>query len=442
MIALWLTMACAPKELPAHLRVDQPTAQELSAVPLTDDASALSVLLGKDPLARHAAPGEPGRWAGLPSAAALEDWASLTREASESPQDWQALEARWPGTIVVGLARGSQLGHLEVQLAGEGDRPLSTEAIAWIGPLRVGEQIYPRDAGSWLADDAAQIRDNALYLAERRVVLGWLSSPKIPLEPVAAAMDPGLQGRLMEAPAGRLILARVSGAAAVESGGQGRALLERATTLALREAAADADKEQAAWRVELGVLRAELDNPDPISELLARARDQLTEAAATDEFAGLGLVALTAERLRGSCPDQPCTGLDRTSTLVAARTWGREVGGPAAVWTLIGLKTATDAFEASWKHPSFKTHAPLLADTLLGTGAASMDLGVLRVPTANPGTMLAVARGAGRDGVTDFEGARWALRERLAETARRALVEELPAEQRQLVERVLRRAEG
>ena len=271
MIALWLTMACAPKELPAHLRVDLPSAQEQLSVPLTDDASALRALLGKDPLARHATPGEPGRWAGLPSAAALEDWANLTRETSESPQDWQALEARWPGTIVVGLARGSQLGHLEVQLAGEGDRPLSTEAIAWIGHLRVGEQIYPRDAGSWLYDNAAQVRDNALYLAERRVLLGWLASPTIPLEPVAAAMDPGLQGRLMEAPAGRLILARASGTTAQEAGDRVRALLHRATTLALREAAADADKEQAAWRVELEALRTELGSPDPIGVLLAGA---------------------------------------------------------------------------------------------------------------------------------------------------------------------------
>lgn len=436
-----LVMACGPKEVPPHLRVEESNdgAVEIEVV---DDRSALARLLGRDPLARRADPLTPGAWADLPSGEALEDWASLARQDESTPTDWQALESRWPGTMVVGLARGSQLGRMQVQLAGEGDRSLSAAAVSWLGPLRAGEELYPREPAAWISEDPHSRREDLLYLAERRVLLGWLHAPTVPVAPVATAIDPAIQGRLVASPAGRILLARAGGERDAETGQAGERLLERATTLALEEAAADADGEQRAWREHLLALRAELGVDDPLAALLAQARVALIADAGTPSSAGLALVAATAERVRGTCPDAPCTGLDRTSTLASAGRWGPEVSASAAAWRLISLKSAVDAFEASWDHPSFKTHAPLLVDALLGTGAASMDLGVLRVQAATPGTFLAIGRGTGRDGITGQQEARRALRDHLVRIADEALVTDLTEEQRSFAQRIRRRAEG
>lgn len=436
-----LLVACAPKEIPPHLRIEEREEGPVQ-VEVVDDRSALARIIGRDPLARRTDPRSPGDWSGLPSGDALEDWAGLARQDVSTPADWQALEARWPGTMVVGLARGSELGRLQVQLAGEGDRSPSAAAVSWLGPLRSGDELHPREPAAWISEDAASQREDLLYLAERRVLLGWLHDPGVPVGPVAAVLDPAIQGRLASSPAGRVLRARAEGDRDEESGLLGAQLLDRATTLALEEAAADADGEQRAWRERLLSLRAELDADDPLAALLAQARAALVADAGSPGSAGLALVAATAERIRGTCPDAPCTGLDRTSTLGAAARWGAEVAPVAAAWRLVAMKTASDAFEASWDHPSFKTHAPLLVDVLLGTGAASMDLAVLRVQAASPGTFLAIGRGTGRDGITGQEEARRALRDHLVRIADQALQAELTEEQAAAARRIRRRAEG
>ncbi len=440
MIFLWLALGCLPKEVPPHLRVDT-VQEEQAAAPVTTDAEALRALVGRDPLGRLALPGESGDWSHLPSGEGLEAWAKLARDPSTSAQAWQDLESSWSGSLIVGLSRGAQLGRLEALLAGSRDQGLGPDAIGWLGPIQIGEQLYPRAPGAWLGVAPLDERAVALATMERAVLLGWLASPEVPLAAVADSLTPAVHGRLLASPAGSVLVARAEGPTDPESASLGRALLERATTLALQEVAADADGEQQRWREVLPSLREELGSEDPIGKLLEDAVAPLLLDAGTKESTGMALVATTAQRLRNSCPDSPCVGLDRTRTLKQAQAWGPETKATAQTWILIALKSSVDAFEASWDHPSFKTHAPLLADALLGTGASSIDQGVLRVSTATQGTFLSLGRAAGKDGVTDLDGTRRALRARLADVAQLTLAEELPDEQRALVERILRRAQ-
>jgi len=440
-----LAAACGPKEVPPHLRPDT-VQDEVTSEEVVDLPSALAHILQGDPLARRTTAGAAGDWAGLEQGLALEEWADLARRGEAAPSDWQTVEAHHRGTVAVGLSRGAQLAGLEVSIASHaelqaGPRPVGPRTVAWLAPLQLDEQIYPRDSVAWLqADRPEAIPEALLYMAERRVLLGWLDGPDVPLEAVDLSLQEGLHGRLLGSPAGALVRARARGNRDEAAATQGRAALAKATFLALTEASADRDNEQLAWRDTLESTRSQLHTQKPIAHLLAEARVRLTADAASDRSTGLALVALSAERLRGTCPDRPCTGLGRTATLARGPAWDDEVARTAARWQVIVLKNAVDAFEVSWSSPTFANHAPLLADALLGTGAGSVELGLLRHQSAGPSVFLALSRAAGGGDHTDADGTRRALRDRLVVVVDLALEQGPPPETEALLTRIRRRA--
>ncbi|HHO52342.1 MAG TPA: hypothetical protein ENK18_16090 [Deltaproteobacteria bacterium] len=220
----------------------------------------------------------------------------------------------------------------------------------------------------------------------------------------------------------------------------GYAALLRATQLALHRAAADRDREQAAWAELLTAESEALGGTDPISILLERARSQLTPAATDDRAAGAALLALSAQRWIEQCPSEPCAGIDRVETMAAAGRWHSSIAPLAATWQVVALKEALDTLEVGHDTALFPTAIVDLVDALLGTGGGPLDARILRKQRPDPGVWLSIARAVGTEGVVDWEGAREALGQHLLAETQRA--EELVSdpELRLHLERIHRRA--
>ena len=416
MIVLAL-FACGPKEIPPHLRIDPADSLGPGAAGTT-----LDDLVANDPLVRRPLPGPSGQWKGLGDS--VEAWAQLARRENLEPTDWDALEARLPGTLAVPLARGARLAVLEVKASEELTPQAEASVARWLGHIQANEQSPTHAPGAplhWL--DPKDPLGVAVHIAERQVLLGWLDGPAIPVGAAANAMRPGVHDRLIDSPAGSLLVERARGSRDPAARERGLDALARATSLALEGAAADRDSEQRAIAQRTAAARAELGD-EPVPALLARARTELSRDAADDSSAGLALVAIGAERIVDSCPDQPCQGLDRTVALARTEAWSLEVARWARAWRLLALKQAVDAFEGAYDRPTFYQGIPGLADALLGTGASTVPLSLLQQRAANPVVLLAVSRAAAGVDATDEEGATLALRKRLAEIA--GLVENDP----------------
>jgi hypothetical protein len=436
-----LLVGCGPKEIPPHLRPDPaPTVrpQGASAPPTTPLVAANQVVSG-DPLVRRAAPREPGHWAGLPEESGVAAWAVIARSPDAPPATWFALEQRWPGTLAVPLARGGRLAALEIALAGaNGD---ATPALPWVGPV-VGDgaplPAAAREPLAWLGGPPQAGAASALHVAERAVLLGWLDAPGLPVTPAVAALQPGVHDRLTTTPSGALLVARAGGAAAPDRAATGEAALVLATKLALLGAAADRDAEQARHAAALDAARTGEDDLDPVARLLDEATLGLSADASRDASTGLALVALTAARLRGSCPDTPCGGLDRLQTLAAAERWGAT--GPAALWRVIALKGVLDRLDVARDRPSFPGAIVDLADVLVGLGASTVPERLIRARRPDPAVWLAVSRAAdGGDGAA-WEDARAALAAQLMLACDAALPTSPDDEHRDALSRIRRRA--
>ncbi len=409
MMAL-LAIACAPKEIPPHLRID-PT-DTLGQAPV---GTTLEDLVAHDPLVRRPVPGALGHWEGLGEP--VEAWAALARRENLEPTDWDALEARLPGTLAIPLARGARLAVLEVKASEELTPQAEASVARWLGHIQANEQSAAAAPGAplaWL--DPKDPLGAAVHIAERQVLLGWLDGPAIPVGPAAMAMQPGVHDRLIDSPAGHLVIERARRASDPTARALGLEELTRATILALESAAADRDAEQRAVAQRMAAASAELGG-EPIAALLARARSDLSSDAADDVSVGLALVAIGAERLVDSCPDRPCGGLDCTLAFARAETWGPEVARWARAWRLVSLKQAVDAFEVAYDRPTFYQVIPSLADALVGNGASTVPLSLLQQRAANPVVLLAVSRAAAGVDATDEEGTQLALRKRLAEVS-------------------------
>jgi hypothetical protein len=403
--------ACAAREIPPHLRVDDGS----GASAPTAVGTSLEDLVGHDPLVRRPPPAESGHW--RTHGDAVEAWAAIARRENVDPTDWDALEARFPSTLAVPLARGARLAVLEVK-ATEDLTPSSEASIArWLGHVQADEATATAPPGpplAWLGSKEPLAA--ALHIAERNVLLGWLDGPEIPVGAAAAAMQPGIHDRLLDEPAGHLLAKRAQGASDPDARVRGAAALARATLLALNSAAADRDSDQRKAAEELAKARVELGG-EPVPLLLAKARTELSMDATEDVAAGLALVALSAERVLDACPDRPCGGLDRTATLARSEAWGPEVAPWARTWRLVALKQGVDTFEVSHDRPTFYQVIPDLADALVGTGAGIVPLVLLQQRAANPVALLALSRAAAGVDSTDLEGTSLALRKRLVATA-------------------------
>lgn len=443
-LLLWL--GCGARDVAPYLRPAAVSGAPVEApAPPGDLQEAVAQLVGEDPFVRRPDPGLPGRFAGVEGGAGLEAWAALARRAWPSPDQLAALEAAHRGTPAVALARGLALGLLETRLLAPGSEDAESvgELLPWLGPLVRDERPLPSDARGpleWLGPlSPAEARQAALRLAERRVLLGWLDGPAIPLGPVAARMEPPLYDRLLAEPAGALIRARGLGARDPQAGARGAELLQQATALALEEVAADRDAEQRAWRErrDAAVLSLGLGpGQDPVATLLERARSALVLDAAEDRSAGLALVALSAARLHGPCPPGACRDLDRTATLARAETWSPRVAPLARAWQVYALKAAADAVEVTLARPSFGALLPDLLDALAGTGEARFPANLLRRSKPTPQLFLDLSRGSGGPDQVDAPGLLDNLRERLARTCDAALAVEQAPELRPLLQRI------
>lgn len=409
-----LLVGCGPKEIPPHLRPDPApkTGSQGPSPPPNTIAEAAAQVVANDPLVRRADPRDPDHWAGLPEQAGVAAWADVARSPDAPPARWFTLEQQRPGTLAVPLSRGGRLAALEIALAGaNGD---ATPALPWVGPVVGDGAALPaaaREPLAWLGGPPGAAPASALHVAERAVLLGWLDAPGLPVGPAVAALQPGVHDRLTTTPAGALLVARAGGGTAPDQAATARAALALATRLSLLGAAADRDAEQARHATALDAARTAGDDLDPIARLLTEATLGLSVDAGSDPSVGLALVAITAARLRGSCPDTPCGGLDRLQTLSAAERWGAT--GPAALWRVIALKGVLDRLDVARDRPSFPGAVADLADVLVGLGASTIPERLLRARRPDPAVWLAVSRAA--DG---GEGAAW-------EDAREALATQL-----------------
>lgn len=414
---MWLLLACVrtvapPLEVSSTVAVPEPDSPE----------ERLPWMLAGDPLARRPrVPSGPV----TPGVAAFLD---VDRRADPKPAEWFALEAAHRGTEAVPLARGARLGVLEVSLDDPG------VALAWSLPL---VQVEPREgqtrgALDWLVGPNTGLID----ILERAVLLGWLDGPAIPVDAAARALQDARYDRLAARPAGALLLARAERRADPVAAERGRTLLSEATRLALLEVAADRDAEEKAWRVERSAAATTLGvEGDPISALLAQANVALTADAGSDTSTGLALTSQAALRLRGACPDTPCSGFDRLDALHAAARWG---AGPWPIlWEIIAEKDALDQLRSAWDTPFVAAALDKQVELLLGRGA-SLESSLLRYPTATPPVRLALSRALDAGDLTSSEDLLVTLKGHLIERAKTALPQ-APERLREPLERIARR---
>jgi hypothetical protein len=386
-----------------------------------DPDARLAWILGDDPLARRPR---------LPTATdgPLVAWAELARADDTRPAQWADLEARFPATVVVPLARGARLAALEASL---GD---PARAMEWYLPLPLGDagQEQTRPPLDWLHASP----DNLLPLLERSVVLGWLDAPSLPTAKLAAVFaEPGF-GRVVATPAGTLLTARAARASDPAAAAEGWAALEQATALAAATAATDTDAEQAANKLALQAARDTLGG-DPVPTLLRRAAEKLTADAGTDRSAGGALLALAAERWENRCPDTPCGGLDRVRAMATAGRWAPEVAPFADAWIVIASKDALDRLDVSWDHPSVTGAIDATVEVLLGSGGA-VDRSLLLYPKPGPPLVLALSRAAGGGDLTGKDDLVHALRKRAGALAA-ATAPRVPEATRGPLEKIARR---
>lgn len=431
--AVWLGLAtaCGPAPVPPHLAPPAPAA---SAPPPTDAGALLASWAATDPLLRRP-PGLEHLPPTLAGAPWLGAYLRLSRDPAATAGDWRSFAAAHPGTLAGPLAAGAALAAIEVALAvPDGE----AAALPWLAPVLTDARALPAAARGpldWLSPaDPSAHRAVALHLAEGAVLRAWLLSGQ-PLGPVAAALQPGVHDRLRARPEGALLLARAGGARDAAAAADGAQRLAVATTLALQEVAADRDAEQAAWARTRDAARASTGAPDPIAFHLDAAIAAFTRDAGADASFAAAQVAIAAARVRGSCADRPCGGLDRTSTLRAL-----EPAAPAArVWRAIHWKSAVDTLEASHDRPSAWLGMPALADALLAEGSGPIPEALLRVRTFGPSAWLALSRAAGAGDATTFVDAAKALRERVAVAAEAGIPGASP-EDAAVLARVARRA--
>ncbi len=412
---------CGGQTIPDHLRVDGQAAAT-SRLPPTSASEAVTQLVAHDPFVRRTVVHPAEHWSGAGAAApGLMAWSALVARGEPQPQALRAIGTTHGGTPVVAVARGRRLRQLEDTLrTGTGEAAQVQLALLWgpIDPAPNASAPPARSPLAWLHSDNAV--EDLLYVAERAVLLGWLDGPEIPAAPVSAALVDGRHDRWIDSPAGRIIRARAANTRSPESSARGRAALRLAADLALEEAAADRDSEQKAMALSRDQARADREleeTEDVVAVLLSEARLALTEDAGDPDSAGLALVALQAERLRGTCPDLPCGGLDIDGSLAGARLWSDAAHAEADVWRLISAKQTLDRFEVAHDRPGADRLIDLIADLWIGEHDAHPTLATLQARSFTPAVVLDLTRAAGHPGATETDVLMSLLRELVAQRA-------------------------
>lgn len=437
---LFLGLGCGGK-IPPHLQVTAPGSPgSADAAPPTSAEAALEQLLGRDPFLRRAHRGPAGWWDGAgDQARALQAWQGAP---AFDPGARHALEQDHAGTVAVPLAQADRLLALEDVIRRTAAGLDSALAEAWgleSQPL-VPRAPDARPEMDWLRARGS-LPEATFYAAERAVLLGWLDGPALPLGPVDAALEDGRHDRWIDSPAGALLRARARNQRDPLAAERGRELLNLATHLALAQVAADRDREQAAWAAEAGAVREAQgldEGADAIAHLLREARTALTRDAGTASSTGLALVALQAERLRDSCPDRPCGGLDRVWGLRRARAWGEEPARAADTWRLVVAKDALDRFVVGHDRPGVGPLLDSLAELASGELQRPVEIALVQRPAVDPAFALAYTRAASAPEGTTPEDVESVLRRLVGERA--AALDGALGDDDALVERVRLRA--
>jgi hypothetical protein len=454
-----LCLAGCPRPVPEHLQV-QPKKPPPSTVEITDVRSALKAMVGRDPLARSPVLPDPQMLEELPDGAPLAAFVRQVHSAElgQGAMDrlLQQVEDEWRGTPAVPLSRGYRLRLAENQLANKLGESEATEQsiVTLITPLTPGiaDPTLPRRPLEWLGSGAlppASSEEPAIdpdsdrtasvrRYAERWVLVGWLSSPTIPVEVLVEPLEAPQYDALRTSGLGALLVARAQGANAEPEPGMAR--LRRATSLALMRAAADRDSEQAKWAEEKARATAETGDEDPVGKLLEQAATELSAGAGQEKAAGGALLALGALRWVDRCETPPCTGLDRVETFAHAARWDPEIAELASVWQVVAFKETLDSLDVGRDSPLFPQLAVDLTDVLVGTGAGPLEAPLLRKQRPDPQTWLVVARAVGSEGVSDWEGARVALGQHLQAEAERASAATTDTSFKELLDRIAKRA--
>lgn len=415
-LTLLATLAgCAPKHVPSHLQVG-PQEPTVVAEPPASLEAAVAQLTEGDPLVRRPAAHDPTWWGDQGDTAPIAAWSSMVGSGRPSRSSLDALETAWPGTVAVPLARGARLAQLEVDLPAapaddSGDRALAL----WLGSVTVAPRPGPSDVRpplGWLGTAQSTPREGLLEVMEQDVLLGWLSSPAIPLAPVEAAMVAGTYDRLRARPEGALITARAKGGRDAAAGATGAEALRRATHLALVRVAADRPAQQdKAQRLAKGIA-TELGleaSANPLPVLLQQGWDALLADAADDRSSGLALVTVAAQRLSGSRLTGPPESLDRIATLRQATGWHTDVEPYAWAWRLIAAKDALDQLTISEEDQRSTVAFPLVADIIVGESRGRVPLSLLLQQRLGPAASLAITRGLGSPDGTSPQDALSAL---------------------------------
>lgn len=422
--ALLLAAGC-PRKIPEHLRPES-SASASQVVDIDDVPELIAALVRTDPLGR-ASEGITADQAralpnGEPFAQMLEAAAELRPGAVAPLSQLRALESQHEGTAIVPLARGARVREIEASLGGRRtvDEATQNRILALLTPLSAStsQATYPLEPLHWLAP-APPLRGPVLAAADRWALLGWLDGPGIDVEPVAESLRSPPFDALRRTPAGKLVLARATGAPGDPT--QGLAALERATTGLLADAVADGNKaqaEQAVWWKRVG---EELGSDDPRDALLALAERELRAAAQDPRGTGGALLALQARRWWGDCPTAPCVGLDRVGGFAAAGRWDARLARHARLLQLAALVESIDGMDVA--RDTVRWHRAMvdLVDSLAGSGAEPPDSLVLRQRSPDPSTWLAIARSVGAEQATTWDEADAALRTFAAARARALL---------------------
>ncbi len=442
-LVLALCCGCTPK-VPPHLAIDPEPADE-QPVRITDLASAIEALVRHDPLARAPALPDPEVLEAIDGGAPLADYVRTTRDLEAGEGEVERvlgqLEDKYAGTAVVALTRGYRLRVVENMLATtpDLDEPTAARIAVLLTPLHDPsvDDPLPRGPLEWV-DGEGPLPERLRRMGDRWVLAGWLADPGIPLEPVGRALQSPVYDGLADTPTGALVLARATAATADPA--EGRRALQEATRLALLRAAADRDREQAAWAQARDAARDATGADDPVAALLRQAARALTANAADDRDAGGALLALGALRWEGACAVPPCAGFDRVQWMATAERWSDEIAPAAAAWQALALKQALDDMEVGHDTVRFPLAIETLVDALIGTGAGPLELSLVRRRAPAPQVWLELSRAVGTEGVTDWAQARVALGRHLQHVARHALALDVEPAWREPLQRIADRA--
>ena len=432
------------KKVPDHLQIKPPEHEQLANIPITDLASALKVMVRKDPLARAPKLPDPAVLEPLdgaePVSAYIRQILRLEKGDGQVQRDLQELEEEFPRTAVVALSRGYRLRVVENLIANiePGQESSESQILELITPLRSSgnEATLPRPPLEWLVG-AEPLPTTVRNTSERWVLTAWLHGPNIPVQVIGPQMQTPLYDGLSQTPTGQLVLARVNRAEGPSD--DGLTALRNATRLALTRAAADRDSEQADWSEKKKAAAAELGSDVPVAAYIDLALEPLIAAGGDDTAAGGALVAIGASRWEDSCAIQPCRGLDRVETIRAAEAWGN-IACDAETWQVIALKESLDTMDVGHDTVLFPRAMVDLADALIGTAAGPLEAQLVRRRTPDPAVWLALGRAVGTEAVTDWEGARVALGGHLEAQAKQAQAACDDDELAPLFERIIRRA--